>query len=342
MSSILGVQRPFVGAPMAGGASTPALVTAVARAGGLGFLAGGYLSTAAFASQLDSMQGLAFPFGVNLFVPSGIPIDQVAVAEYAELIAPEFARYDLVEPALDFGVDDDHWSGKVDLLVAEPVAVVSFTFGLPPAGDVARLKSAGTTLLFTVTSPNEAVAAVAAGADGLIVQCAAAGGHSATFTPAARPAPTSLAELVRRVGAAVSARVPLLAAGGIGAAESARDAVAAGATAVVVGTALLRTHESGANQVHKNALADPARAETIVTNAFTGRPARALANAFTLAYTRVAPLGYPAIHKLTAPLRAAALARGDAERVHLWAGTAYRNAHAVPAADVVAELTRLL
>jgi len=108
-----------------------------------------------------------------------------------------------------------------------------------------------------------------------------------------------------------------------------------------VGTVLLRSDESGTSSVHRAALADPDRGETVVTRAFTGRPARALPNAFSRAHDGSAPFGYPAIHHLTSPLRRAATAAGDAERVNLWAGTGYRQATAEPLAVILARLSRL-
>ncbi|MGW5672064.1 nitronate monooxygenase, partial [Micromonospora sp. NPDC003776] len=118
-----------------------------------------------------------------------------------------------------------------------------------------------------------------------------------------------------------------------------RAALTAGATAVLVGTLLLRAAESGTSRTHRDALADPHRDATVVTRAFTGRPARALRNAFTDRYDADAPLGYPAVHHLTRPLRVAAAQAGDADRLHLWAGTGWRAARAAPAAEIVAELT---
>jgi nitronate monooxygenase len=107
-----------------------------------------------------------------------------------------------------------------------------------------------------------------------------------------------------------------------------------------VGTVLLRTPESAARPAHKTALADPARTETVVTRAFTGRPARGLRNRFTDEHSASAPLGYPAIHFLTAPIRAAAAARGDADGLNLWAGTGYRAATDLPARDVITDLIK--
>ncbi len=79
--------------------------------------------------------------------------------------------------------------------------------------------------------------------------------------------------------------LPVIAAGGITTPADTATALRAGAHAVMVGTALLRTHESGASAPHKAALDDPAFTDTPVTRAFTGRPARALRNRFTDALT---------------------------------------------------------
>jgi nitronate monooxygenase len=75
--------------------------------------------------------------------------------------------------------------------------------------------------------------------------------------------------------------------------------------------------------------------ETVVTRAFTGQPARGLRNRFTDQYSAAAPLGYPAVHHLTAPIRAAAAAQGDAEAVNLWAGIGHAAARPGPVADLV-------
>jgi nitronate monooxygenase len=174
--------------------------------------------------------------------------------------------------------------------------------------------------------------------DGLVVQSAAAGGHSATTTPDAPGAQTDVVALVTEVRA-VSA-LPIVATGGIVASKQVQAVLAAGAQAAMVGTVLLRTPESAARPAHKAALVDPARVETVVTRAFTGRPARGLRNRFTDEHSATAPLGFPAIHFLTAPIRAAAAALGDADGLNLWAGTGYRSATDRPAGDVLADLAK--
>lgn len=188
----------------------------------------------------------------------------------------------------------------------------------------------------TVTSPTEAAAARAAGVDALVVQGTAAGGHSGTFTPAHPPAPVPLDDLVRRIVA--SEGLPVIAAGGIATPHDAAAALHAGAQAVAAGTALLAADESGASTTHRAALADPARTETVITRAFSGRPARALRNRFIDRYESIAPLGYPAVHYLTSPLRKAAAAAGAPELVNLWAGTGFRQARHASTAEILTAL----
>lgn len=332
--SSLGVTCPVWAAPMAGGPTTPALVRAAGDAGSLGFAAGGYLTAEALAEQLAAVAEHTDTFGVNLFAPPPVRIDRAAYDRYRDLLLPEAERYG-VELPLEPREDDDHWHDKVDLLVDRPPAVVSFTFGIPEAAVLTRLRRAGPILVQTVTSPAEAVRAADAGVDALAVQAAAAGGHLGTLTPERPSERTGLRDLVAEITGAVG--LPCIAAGGIATPEAAADVLAAGAAAVMVGTALLLAPESATSAPHRAALLARDR-ETVVTRAFTGRPARGLRNRFVDAYDAHAPLGYPALHHLTRPLRRAAAAAGDPEPVNLWAGTGYRDAVERPAADTLRTL----
>ncbi|MFI7427704.1 nitronate monooxygenase [Micromonospora sp. NPDC049836] len=335
---LLGVELPVVAAPMAGGPTTTGLVAAVGSAGAFGFLAAGYRAPEAVAAEIAAARATGHPFGVNVFVPTPVPVAEARFRRYAARIAAEGAPYGLDLAAASRTEDDDHWAAKVELLVRDPVPVVSFTFGLPSPAVLRQLRRAGSRVLVTVTDPAEAAAAAELGVDGLVAQSGLAGGHLGTFTPAKPPPLRPLPELVGLVTARTG--LPVLGAGGVGGAADVRAALAAGATGVLVGTLLLRAAESGTTRTHRDALADPGRDRTVVTRAFTGRPARALRNGFIERYEADAPLGYPAVHHLTRPLRAAAAGAGDADRLHLWAGTGWRSARAAPAAEIIAELTR--
>ena len=326
---------PVVVSPMAGGPSTPELVVAAAGVGALGFLAAGYKSAGAMQAEIDTVRAATGePFGVNVFVPGAPAGDPAAVSAYLSSLSADAAAVgtELGEARWD----DDDWGAKVDVLVAAPPPVVSFTFGCPPAGVVSALRGGGAVVGVTVTHPVEAGLAEETGVDFLSVQGPEAGAHRGTFVnDVRRGAERDLFDLLRAV-ASVSA-LPLLAAGGIMGPEAARAAQAAGAVAVQCGTAFLRCPESGAHPVHKAALADPRFTDTTVTRAFSGRPARGLVNAFVRAH-RDAPPAYPEVNNATRPLRAAAAAAGDAERMSLWAGQGCRHARDAPAADVVAHL----
>ena len=330
----LGATSAVVTAPMAGGPSTPELVLAAADAGSLGFLAGGYLTADALGEQVARVSAVTELYAVNLFAPNPVPVDPAAYAAYRDLIAAEAERYAVDLPAEPVE-DDDRWRDKVDLLVQHPAPIVSFTFGIPDAASLAALRGAGSLLVQTVTSADEARQADEAGIDALAVQASAAGGHSGTLTATRIPAERPLPELVADVRAAVS--LPVLGAGGIATADDVAAVLAAGADAAVVGTALLLADESGTSAAHRAGLLDHHR-ETAVMRAWTGRPARGLRNAFSDAYEGAAPTGYPALHHLTRPIRRAAGAAGDSERVHLWAGAGFRAARQGPVADILRRL----
>jgi NAD(P)H-dependent flavin oxidoreductase YrpB (nitropropane dioxygenase family) len=308
------------------------LVRAATTAGSAGFLAGGYKTPDALAAEIAEVRATTNSFGVNLFAPNAVPVDRPAYAAYRELLLPLAERYAVELPAEPVE-DDDFWQGKVDVLVEAAPPMVSFTFGLPDPATARALRAAGCTLVQTVTSPAEARMAEQAGLDAVVVQSSDAGGHSGTFTPD-RPIVTApLAELVRAVRA--ETELPLLAAGGVRGSADVRAALEAGAQAVAVGTLLLLADEAGTNQAHRAGLSGGDRGPHLTTTAFSGRPAGGVMNAFLAAYDGKGPLGYPALHHLTSPIRKAAAAAGNPEHVNLWAGTGYRHAEARPAAEIL-------
>ncbi|MCK7606458.1 nitronate monooxygenase [Geobacillus stearothermophilus] len=331
---------PIIQAPMAGGVSTPKLAAAVSNAGGLGFLAGGYKTAEAMRKEIHELRTLTDrPFGVNVFVPGDKTVDEEAVERYRVALAAEAERFgaSVGEPKWE----DDDWAAKLDVLLQERVPVVSFTFGCPDKEVIAALQKAGSFVIVTVTAVEEAEMAVEAGANALCVQGEEAGGHRASFgNDPEQDEALELFPLLARVRAAV--RVPLAAAGGIMDGRGIAAALKAGASAVQLGTAFLRCPESGAHPLHKQALADPRFVETAVTRAFTGRPARGLVNRFMAEYRALAPAAYPHVHHMTKPLRAASAKAGDPEGMSLWAGTGYRLARELPAAELVEELKREL
>jgi nitronate monooxygenase len=327
----LRLRWPVLGAPMAGGPSTPALAAAVSEAGGLGFLAAGYLSADALAEQIREYRRLTpAPFGVNVFVPQSPDVDETEVDAYLRSLQ---AEADALGVAVEASWDDDGWSQKLEVLTGEPVPVVSFTFGCPAPEVIRGLQAVGSQVVVTVTTPEEASVATAAGADAVAAQGIEAGGHQGSFDDAgAVDRGWELAALVRALGATVL--VPVIAAGGLMTGADIAGVLREGAAAAVLGTALLRCPESGAAEIYKRALVDPRFSRTAVTRAFSGRRARGLVNDFMRAHAD-APSAYPHINNATRALRRASVARGDPDGTNLWAGRGFRQAQDRPAAEII-------
>ncbi|MDX6646646.1 MAG: nitronate monooxygenase [Miltoncostaeaceae bacterium] len=324
---------PIVQAPMAGGPSTPRLAAAVSEAGGMGFVAAGYRTPEALAEDIAAVRALTGrPFGVNLFAPTGRPADPDVVRRFAEALRPEAERagVSLGEPRFD----DDGFEAKLAVLCGGPVAAVSFTFGCPSPETVARLSAAGSSVWVTVTDVAEAREAVDAGADALVVQGVEAGGHRATFVDRPDPPDYGLLALIQLVRARVEA--PLVATGGIATGAAIAAVLSAGAAAAQLGTAFMRCPEAATPPAHRAALAS--QVPTRLTRAFSGRLARGIVNRLLEEHSAGAPIAYPELHHLTAPLRAHGRQAGDPDLVNLWAGQAHELAEEVPAAELVARL----
>jgi nitronate monooxygenase len=168
----------------------------------------------------------------------------------------------------------------------------------------------------------------------LVVQGSEAGGHQGSFRDDDDGEPVSVLLLLQQV-TGVTDR-PLVAAGGIATGRAVAAVLAAGASAAQLGTAFLLAPEAGTSEPHRAALRGDG--PTRLTRAFTGRRARGIVNRFMREHEAVAPRGYPEVHFLTAPIRAAARSAGDAEAINLWAGQAYPLTRGEPAAAIVERL----
>lgn len=329
-SAVLGrLPVPIVLAPLAGGPSTPELAAAVSQAGGLGFVAGGYLTASALEERLETARRLSdSPLGVNLFVPGTGPAPTTAFEDHRAQVAALAERegLELGEPRWD----DDDWEAKLVLVQRRAPAVVSFTFGCPSAEVIGAVRAVGSEVWVTVTQAEEARVAAAAGADALVVQGAEAGGHRGAFRDDPDAEPVGLLALLALVRAAVD--LPLVASGGIVTGAGLAAALCAGAAAGQLGTAFLLAPEAGTAAAHRGALEEGGA--TALTRAFSGRLARGIRNRF-MAEVGPGPVAYPEVHHLTAPLRRQARERMDPGLINLWAGQAFHLARARPAGETV-------
>ncbi len=332
-----GLRIPILMAPMAG-ACPPALARAVCDAGGMGALGALLLDGKAMAHWVKSVRehGEA-ALQINLWIPDRAP-DRDSVHEHQ--IATWLASF---SPAVDASVIDVgliDFDAQCEALIAARPAVASSIMGLFPSSVVARLKSSGIAWFATVTTVAEARAAAAAGADAIVAQGAEAGGHRGSFEPAqADQRAAGLFALLPQVVDAVT--VPVIAAGGIADARGIAAALALGASAVQIGTGLLRCPEANIAPAWADAIGASEPDGTRLTRAFSGRWGRAIANDYVrAAATGPEPAPYPIQRALTAPMRAVASRDNDLSRMQAWAGQGGALAVAQPASLLLARLWR--
>jgi nitronate monooxygenase len=338
----LGLALPIIQAPLAGGGDTPALVAAVSEAGGIGFIGAAYLTPAQIAEAARGVRArTARPFGINLFAPLPAPETPREFAPALARVAPFFAELGLPPPSLP--ASGGHvFAEQLAAALDSGAAAFSFTFGALPADAIAAIKARGMVLLGTATTVAEAVALEQIGVDAIVAQGSEACGHRGTFAGSFESGMVGTMALVPQVVDAV--RVPVVASGGIMDGRGIAAALMLGAGAVQMGTAFLTCEEAGIPQAYKDAILAAREDETRLTRAFSGRPARGIANRFIAEVERAdaapAILPFPLQNALTRPLRAAAAKAGRAEYLSLWAGQGVRLARRQSAAALVARLAR--
>jgi len=275
----LGIEHPLVLAPMAQ-YCTVELAAAVCEAGGLGSLGCATMPPDVAAQTIGELRRRTNkPINVNFFCHLPARADAARERAWHEQLSPyrhEFGLGAEPPPRLELAP-----FGEAMCAVVETVRphVVSFHFGLPPQALLARVKAAGCRVLSSATTVEEARWLEARGADAIIAQGYEAGGHRGTFLAAdlnrAMASQSGTLALVPQIADAVS--VPVIAAGGIADGRGIAAAFALGASGVQIGTAFLRCPEAATSPLHRDALRDARDDETLLTNVFTGRPARVIA-----------------------------------------------------------------
>ena len=334
----LGVEHPVIQAPMGGGPSTPALVAAVSNAGGLGSLGAPYLTPQQILDAIAEVRRLTpKPFNVNLFAGGYRTESRIDPQPMLDILEAIHAELGLPPPSLP-ALPPDPFAAQLEAVLEARPPIFSFTFGIPGAEQIARLKSRGIAVLGTATTVTEAQLLEQAGVDGIVAQGAEAAAHRGTFAGDFGASMVPTFELVRGIAAAIS--VPVTASGGLMDGRDIAAARRAGAVAAALGTAFLGCPESGASAPYKQAVLAARADTTVITRAFSGRPARGIANRFiaALAGKETAILPYPLQNALTRAMRAEAAKRGEIGLLSLWAGTGVARARALPAGELVRRL----
>jgi len=334
----LGIANPIIQGPMAGGPTTPELIAAVSNAGGLGSLGAAYLAPDQITESIRRIRALTDrPFLVNLFAGGWRTDLQFDPAPMLALLSEIHETLGLPAPELP-PVSPDPFPAQLEAVLEARPPIFNFTFGIPDRDAVSRLKSRGIVVIGTATTLDEARLLADAGVDAIVAQGAEAGAHRGTFAAPFDESMVPTLILTRQIHSTLP--TPVIAAGGLMDGRDIACALDAGASAVALGTAFLACPESGAPAAHKRAVLDAREGTTVITRAFSGRPARGIKNDFIvrLEGKESTILPYPLQNALTRAMRTAAGRRGAAGWLSLWAGTGVARARAMPAGDLVTHL----
>ncbi len=340
---LFGIELPLVQAPMAG-VQGSALAIAVSNAGGLGSLPCAMLSAQALQTEIEALAaGTVRPWNLNFFCHSMAAADPVREAAWRKTLAPYFAEFGIDPATLATGAVRMPFDAAIaDVIEPFRPPVMSFHFGLPEPELLARVKSWGSKVISSATTVAEARWLEARGADAIIAQGLEAGGHRGIFLGNDLSTQVGTMALVPQVVRAVG--VPVIAAGGIADAQGAQAAMALGAAGVQIGTAYLLCPEATTSALHRAALASERATHTVLTNVFSGRPARGIRNRLI---DELGPIGrtapeFPWAGAALAPLKAAAEKLGRDDFSSLWSGQNASGCSAIPAAELTRKLVRNL
>jgi nitronate monooxygenase len=334
----IGIKIPIIQAPMGGGLTTPELVAAVCNAGALGSLAAAYLTPEQILEEVRSIRALTDkPLNINLFAggyemkPGPDPGPMLSLlGEIHEILG-------LPAPVLP-SLPSDPFPSQFEAVLETQPAIFSFTFGIPAPDAFVRLRQRGILAIGTATTVEEARLLETAGVTAVVAQGAEAGAHRGTFLASFESSMIPTLDLVRTIRSAVS--VPVVASGGLMDGRDIARAFSLGASAAQLGTAFLPCPESGTPAAYRQAILSAGSDTTVITRAFSGRPARGLRNLFIDKVDNIQEniLPYPLQNVLTRPMRTAAAKRDDAGFLSLWAGQGVTRARALPAAELLQRL----
>ena len=316
------------------------LAVAVSNAGGLGSLPAAMLSLDVLRSELTQLRAQTDrPYNVNFFCHTPPQLDTKREAAWRAALKPFYDELGLDINNIPTGPGRAPFTHEAaDVLEPFKPHVLSFHFGLPAPDLMARVRRWGSKIIASATTVEEALWLEVHGVDAVIAQGLEAGGHRGHFLKHDLTLQLGTFALLPQIVQAV--KVPVIAAGGIADAAGVAAAMALGAAAVQIGTAYLLCPEATTSKLHRAALQSPASQHTALTNLFTGRPARGIANRLMRELGPISTVAteFPLATSGIAPLRAAAEKTGITDFSPLWSG---QNASACREIGA-AELTQAL
>ncbi|MBY0160765.1 nitronate monooxygenase [Cytobacillus firmus] len=338
-----GIRYPLILAGMAGGPTTVELVAAVSNAGGLGTLGAAYMEPDAIRHSIQEIRKRTDkPFAVNLFA-SRTSDRQERIEDVQQELNRMRGDLGIPHAGSDRVTTPDWFEQQFAVLLEEKVPVISTAFGIPDEPLMRQAKEAKLLVVAMATTVREAILAEQAGCDAVVAQGSEAGGHRGTFDISEHPMGAQIGTFALVPQIVDRVKIPVIAAGGVMDGRGLVASLVLGAQAVQMGTRFLTAAESGAHEVYQQALLRSTEESTVITKAFSGRPARGIRNAFIKQWdaSGVEPLPFPTQNTVTRDIRNAANRQSNPEYMSLWAGQGTRGlTSGQPAADIVAETIR--
>ena len=331
VTELLQIDYPIIQAPMAGGVTTSTLVASVSNYGGLGMIGAGYMNPTQTREQIREIRQLTSNyFGINLFVPHEFNASENEIISANHFLKPIRDQLNIsIEESIELPQYEsafETFNEQIKVVIEEEVPVCSFTFGIPSKEVIQKLKEKNIILMGTATTVREAIEVEKMGMDMVVVQGCEAGGHRGNFINDFQESLIGLMSLIPQV--VDNVRIPVVSTGGIMDGRGLMASICLGAKGVQMGTAFLTCIESGANNVHKEAILQSNEDQTILTRAFSGKWARGIKNEFIseMQEHEIDFPDFPIQNTLTQDIRKTSASQHNKEFMSLWSGQSSRLA----------------
>ncbi len=339
ITALFNIEHPVIQAPMAG-IQDWELAVAVSEAGGLGSIPCAMLTPEGVREAvLNFRQRTSAPLNLNFFSHPQPKADPATQQTWLERFLPYYVELGIEPPQAPAGSGRQPFNqAMADVVMELKPEVVSFHFGLPEDDLLQQARDSGAKVISSATTIEEARWLEQQGVDAIIAQGLEAGGHRGMFLSEDITRQVGTFALLPQVVAAV--RVPVIAAGGIADPAAVRAALALGASGIQVGTAYLLCDEAKTSSIHRAAIQSNAARHTVLTNVFSGRPARGIVNRMIREQGPISQFAppFPLATAASAPLRTKAESLGSGDFTPLWAGQNVSGCQAISAADLTLQL----
>ena len=344
LCDLLNIRYPIIQSGM-GGIAGPELAAQVSESGGLGIIAGTFLTPEELRNRIKKVRQLTNkPFGVNLMLHQDLlsPVDiknipDSLVKSVQDQLNKFRTKLGIPNQHTLTAAVPDYLDQAFEIILEENVPVWSIGLGKPSRDQVNRCHDKGIKIITMIATAEDAREVSKLGVDVIVAQGGEAGGHRSTDTKKASREHAVIGTMVLVPEVVDAVKQPVVAAGGITDGRSMVAALALGAVGVLIGTRFIASRESIASDVHKQAVLKSGSNETTITDKHSGAYARVIRNSFTEEYEKSNTPVLPPWVQIFAvrDIHRAAIEKNDPEYFGLWAGQVTGRIQNIPSASEI-------